>query len=207
MARKRDEGFEDRQQRIIDGALEVFARKGFQEATNRDIADSAGLGSPGLLYHYFKDKADLFKQVIEQRIPMLQLTSHPEELARLAPEEGLLRIGSTFLQVLDSPARISMMKLVLSESARRPAVARLFNELGPSRVLPFVARFLEGQMEAGRLRRTYPVLAARSFMGPLLLFVITRVILQQPEALAMQPDHVVAFTVETFLRGMRPEDG
>ncbi|HBE34387.1 MAG TPA: TetR family transcriptional regulator, partial [Cyanobacteria bacterium UBA11368] len=33
--------FERRRQQIIDGALEVFASKGFEKATNKDIAQAA----------------------------------------------------------------------------------------------------------------------------------------------------------------------
>jgi len=44
-----------RRQQIIDGALQVFASK---KATNGILAAS-GIGSPGLIYHYW-DKATCF---------------------------------------------------------------------------------------------------------------------------------------------------
>ncbi|MDF5718561.1 MAG: TetR/AcrR family transcriptional regulator [Rhizonema sp. NSF051] len=68
-----EQGFEGRRQQIIHGALQVFASKGFDSATNKDIAAASGIGSPGLSYHYFKDKYDLLQQVVEQRMPLLQL--------------------------------------------------------------------------------------------------------------------------------------
>ena len=55
-----EQDFESRRQQIIDGALQVFASKGFEKATNKDIAVASGIGSPGLIYHYFKDKCDSF---------------------------------------------------------------------------------------------------------------------------------------------------
>ena len=61
----RDESdYEQRRQQIIDGALQVFASKGFERATNKEIARAAKVRSPGLIYHYFKDKGDLFQQVV-----------------------------------------------------------------------------------------------------------------------------------------------
>jgi len=72
MPRRDDQEFEDRRQQIISGALTVFSEKGFEKATNKDIAQAAGIRSPGLIYHYFKDKGDLLRQVIEQRSPALQ---------------------------------------------------------------------------------------------------------------------------------------
>lgn len=69
-----------RRQQIIDGALAVFARFGFKRAANRDIACAAGNGSPGLIYHYFKDKADLLYHVIRERMPLIPLVDRLEQL-------------------------------------------------------------------------------------------------------------------------------
>lgn len=47
-----------RRQQIIDAAYRCFARKGFHQATMRDIYEEAGL-SPGAVYHYFESKHDI----------------------------------------------------------------------------------------------------------------------------------------------------
>jgi AcrR family transcriptional regulator len=44
-----------RRQQIIDAAYRCFARKGFHQATMRDIYEEADL-SPGAVYHYFDSK-------------------------------------------------------------------------------------------------------------------------------------------------------
>jgi TetR/AcrR family transcriptional regulator, fatty acid metabolism regulator protein len=44
---------------IIQAAIEVFGRKGFQAATITEIAQSAGVAE-GSIYQYFKNKEDLF---------------------------------------------------------------------------------------------------------------------------------------------------
>jgi AcrR family transcriptional regulator len=88
-----EQDFESRRQQIIDGALRVFASKGFEKATNKDIAEKSGIGSPGLIYHYFKDKSDLFRQVVEQRLPLLQLLSHSDDIMTKAPYDALTSLG------------------------------------------------------------------------------------------------------------------
>ncbi|NIW45213.1 MAG: TetR family transcriptional regulator, partial [Gammaproteobacteria bacterium] len=50
----RQQIFETRREEIIDAALRVFSEKGFNAATNKDIAKAAGIRSPGLIYHYFE---------------------------------------------------------------------------------------------------------------------------------------------------------
>ena len=81
-----EQDYEARRQQIIDGALQVFASEGFEKATNKDIARAAHINSPGLIYHYFKDKTDLFRQVIERCIDMTE-----EDLAVWS--DGARRLG------------------------------------------------------------------------------------------------------------------
>ncbi|HEY9651524.1 MAG TPA: TetR/AcrR family transcriptional regulator, partial [Coleofasciculaceae cyanobacterium] len=127
MASRDEQDFESRRQQIIDGALQVFSKKGFEKATNKDIAVASQIGSPGLIYHYFKDKNDLFRQVVEQRIPMLQLLTRSEEIMTLPPQEALTLVASAFLKVVENPTAIALMKLILGEAVRQPMVAEMVN--------------------------------------------------------------------------------
>jgi AcrR family transcriptional regulator len=51
-------------QRIIDAARAVFAERGFDVATNREIADAAGMTAAALYYH-FDSKGELYRAVYE----------------------------------------------------------------------------------------------------------------------------------------------
>src|SRR3712207_4670258 len=138
----RDEhDYESRRQQIIDGALEVFSTKGFEQATNKDIAQAASIGSPGLIYHYFKDKADLLQRVLEERAPVLQLIAHADELMDLPPRDVLQRLGRAYVDTMTNPPAVKLFKLVLGESIRRPIVADMLNRVGPARGLHFLSRY------------------------------------------------------------------
>ena len=101
MVRRKGEDHQVRKQQILDAALEVFAQKGYIRATNSDIARAAGIRSPGLIYHYFRDKRDLLDQVMQLRMPVLQLVSAPSELKELPPRELLTRFAHSFLSALE----------------------------------------------------------------------------------------------------------
>ncbi len=195
--------FERRRQQIIDGALQVFSSKGFEKATNKDIAEAAGIGSPGLIYHYFKDKGDLFRQVVEQRAPVLQLLTRSDTMMVLPPREALTLLGNAFLKILDNRSAVALFKLMLGEAIRRPAIAEMLNAIGPGRGFGFLTHYLEQQMDAGVLRRMDPGAAVRCFFGPLITFLLTREVFPQPDAPTLSPDTMVATAVDVFLQGMQ----
>ena len=53
----------DKRRRIIDGAIKVLGRKGYQYATVAEIAAEAGV-SKGLVHVYFQSKLDILLEVI-----------------------------------------------------------------------------------------------------------------------------------------------
>ena len=206
MASRDEQEFETRRQQIIDGALQVFAEKGFDKATNKDIAQAANIGSPGLIYHYFKDKSDLLQQVFNERMPLLQLLNHTEEMMALSPRDALTLFAKTYLQEVDNPESMALMKMMLSEATRRPLVAEIFNRIGPGRAFAFLTRYLTKQMEAGVLRWMDPGAAARCFVGPLIAFIFAREVFPQPDAQTLTTETMVKTLVEVFLQGMKPSE-
>jgi AcrR family transcriptional regulator len=61
----KDEYKEEARKRILDAALEVVKKKGYQSITLDDIAGEVGV-TKGTLYLYFKNKEDLFKNVFHE---------------------------------------------------------------------------------------------------------------------------------------------
>jgi AcrR family transcriptional regulator len=197
-----DEDYESKRQQIIDGALQVFAARGFENATNKEIARAAGIGSPGLIYHYFKDKADLFDEVLAHRAPVFQLISRGEALMDRPPREVLTIFAHSFIRSLENLAAVAVLKVMLAEAIRRPAVAEVFNHAGPGRGFAFLSRYLARQMEQGTLRRMDPGAAARCFAGPLLAYILTREVFRQPDSATLSAETMAATAVEIFLQGM-----
>ena len=55
---------EQTRQRIIDAAMQLFARKGFHHTSIADLAQAAGL-TKGALYHHFENKGALLYAVLQ----------------------------------------------------------------------------------------------------------------------------------------------
>ncbi|OKP95156.1 TetR/AcrR family transcriptional regulator [Paenibacillus sp. P46E] len=65
----------DKQDRIINAALQEFALKGYQNASTNEIVKQAGI-SKGLLFHYFNNKKDLYLFLFDYFIEMLMEEIH-----------------------------------------------------------------------------------------------------------------------------------
>ena len=70
----------DKRERILRGAVKVFAKKGFYASRVNEIARAAGVAD-GTIYLYFKNKDDVLTSLFEDRIARL-LTLLREEVER-----------------------------------------------------------------------------------------------------------------------------
>jgi len=192
----------DRRQQILEAALRVFSIKGFERTTNKDIAEAAGGISPGLIYHYFKDKQDLLFSILQERAPIVQLAAHPEQLMELPPREGLALIGEAYLRAAKIPGTIAVGRILISEALRFPQLAELVYQGAISRIFGLVSHYLEHQVALGRLRPHNTGIATRAFVGQFVVHIVAREFLHQPEAIATSDEEVIATAVEIFLHGL-----
>jgi AcrR family transcriptional regulator len=70
LARRQETERQERRDRILEAARTVFFKKGYLGATIRDIAYEAAL-SPGLIYHYFDNKDDIYGAICEEAFKVL----------------------------------------------------------------------------------------------------------------------------------------
>src|SRR5687767_860862 len=93
-------GNQDTREAILAAARKAFSERGFDGASIRAIATSAGV-DPALVHHYFGNKDQLF-------LATMQMPINPNDFLPKVFEPGIDGIGErivrTFLGVWDSPA-------------------------------------------------------------------------------------------------------
>jgi len=198
----RDEEYQRKRQQIIDGALAVFSEKGFDKATNQDIAEAAGIASPGLIYHYFESKADLLRQAMSSRAPLLQSVIRNDALLTMAPREALTLIGSAFLEALNNPDNLRLFRVIMAEALRTSSATEAWHRTSSLPVKHGLVRYLDAKMQAGELRRANPEAAANCFLGSFLLYVLSSELFGPADAPGLAQDTRVATAGEIFLRGV-----
>ncbi len=191
----------ERRQQIIDGALAVFAEKGFDKATNQDIAEAAGIGSPGLIYHYFGSKGDLLREVIANRAAMLQEFTRNAQLFEMAPREALRYFGFAFLKALSTPENRRVFRVVMNESHRNPEVTEAWRQSSSKPFRSALVGYLAQASQTGKLRELDPEVAADCFLGPFVLYALSGMVFG--DATSRPSTEVMMDTVvEIFMRGV-----
>ena len=193
---------EDRRDQIIDAAMRIFAQKGFIKATNKDIAREAAI-TPGLIYYYFESKEALLKAIIETRSPAQLMTTLPPQAFELPPESFLRLMILRALSIVESENFINLIRMLIPEIIHNPEMAPNTVSIFP-RVLGFLGKYFEAQMEKGALRQTDGVLIAQITIGAVLGFVLRRQIVRDPVALAYTHQQIAEIVSETVLQGILP---
>ena len=85
--RKRTRIQREKEELILEAALDVFSSRGFRGSTIDQIANKAGLSKPNLLY-YFRTKEDIHRELIDQTLeswlaPLHQLNPDGEPIAEI----------------------------------------------------------------------------------------------------------------------------
>lgn len=89
-------------QRILDAALKLFAREGYDATPIKRIAQEAQIAQ-GLLYHYFESKEDLLRAIFTECMAQVQDSfSHGQEGSK--PTERLERLVRRSFEIVRANA-------------------------------------------------------------------------------------------------------
>jgi AcrR family transcriptional regulator len=108
---KRRRSREETRQKLLDAALAVFARHGFERATVDEIVRQAGF-SKGAFYVHFESKEDLFWEILRGRIAAAQESLRQAIEPGLGVQEAQRRILAT---LFDTRAREPLSPAVYYE--------------------------------------------------------------------------------------------
>jgi len=97
MARPQAADYEDKREAILDGAAELFAKRGFAGASLSDLADATGF-SKSSLYHYFGDKQAILYQAMRAHLEKLTRIADDAFDGKGAPAEQLRRFARATMQ-------------------------------------------------------------------------------------------------------------
>lgn len=158
-------GGPDKRERILRGAIKVFARKGFYATRVSEIAQAAGVAD-GTIYLYFKNKDDVLVCIFEDRITKLLEVLRREIAESTSFEERMRRIVGLQLGLLEGQrdlAEVITVNLRQSSRLLKQYATPLFVEY-----LEVLASVIaDGQREGVVRADAHPRILARALFGAL----------------------------------------
>ncbi len=192
-----------KRRQIVEGAREIFLSRGFDAASMMDIAKAAGV-SKGTLYVYFKDKDELFADIVRGECIMQADGVFEFDHTDHDVEAVLLQHGKAFVRAVAVPSRLSSWRTVIAIAERMPDLGRKVYETGPARGVASLAAYLKAQTEAGILAVDDYEIAAAQFIETCHAGMLKPMLFNfGPPPTQERIDHVVGIAVRTFLAAYR----
>jgi AcrR family transcriptional regulator len=139
-----------RRDAILDAALDEFSARGFEGARLDDVAKRAGVAK-GTIYLYFADKETLFFDLIRSRMSPV-VGGIETALATDFPLPFILdRVIELLVREVFGTQRQHLVRLIISEGPRFPALAEFYYREILSRILDAVRGLLRRALERGEL--------------------------------------------------------
>ena len=200
---------ESRKEQILEAALDCFAKYGYEGATNKVIAEAAGMKSAALIYHYFPGKEALFQACLERVSAFETMRALLEEHQDDPPNVYLRRVGRAYLALMREDERLAKLALmVFSAIQSHPELPPLaLRRVIPALFLP-LATYLQRQADAGALRPLPTLSTLMQFFSPLVFRAVTNHLPPGVWPLPVESDEAyIENLVRIFLDGARRRDG
>ena len=161
----------ERRAAIIEAALEEFIARGFAATRLDDIAKRAGVAK-GTIYLHFKDKESMFEELV--RIVIVPVV---ERLTSLPPPAGSVRdlveaFATHFLREVANTRRGDLVRLIVAEGPRFPAVADFYYREVVSRGIAGMRALIELGIARGEIRQKELARFPQILVAPALIAVI-----------------------------------
>ena len=181
---------ENRRNQLLDIALALFAERGIENVSIKDLAAEAQVAQ-GLIYYYFESKEALLEAVFQRYNPFPQVRAIIEQMSGMPIQEGLLLFTHGLAMLM--PEKRNIFRILLREliSPR----TNLLTQALPSQeeTVKQLVQYFQGRITAGELKPHQPVIPIQMLISS---FLISLVAEQSLELLGPQ-------LVEIILDGIR----
>ena len=190
----------DRQASIISAAAALFAAKGFNGTTTREIAKTAGI-SEALVFKYFPTKRALYAAILAEKVQISQLMDSVEAAAEKRDDLRVFTLVASFR--IHRGADPSLLRLLLFSALEGHELSDMFFRNRHRVFYEYLAGYIRRRSQEGAFRCLDPLLAAQAFVGMVVYHRILHEIFKVSSHCT--PEEAVAGYVEVFLDGLRAD--
>ncbi|MCB0063756.1 MAG: TetR/AcrR family transcriptional regulator [Caldilineaceae bacterium] len=176
MPTARTAGGEATRQAIIDASYGLFTARGYHATSMRDIAAAAGI-TAGSIYNHFSDKEQIVKEVLLAYHPFMKVLPVLQQVEGQTVSELVHDAARRIMHEVDAnPGVLNLVAIELVE-LKGQHIQELLETM-----FPLVRGFLTKVYSSGEaIRPPVPLTFFRAFLGQLLGYAFTRMVLDNSQ--------------------------
>ena len=156
---------------LLSPPLEEFIARGFTATRLDDIAKRAGVAK-GTIYLHFKDKESMFEELIRTAIVPLVGTLTGPPPAGASIRDALEGFAKVFIQEIATTRRGDIVRLIIAEGPRFPAIADFYYREVISRGLAGMRALIELAVARGEIRSAELARFPQIMVAPAIVAVV-----------------------------------
>jgi len=196
---------ERREKQILDAALLVFSRQGFDKATVSDITREAGI-AVGTIYNYYPSKRELFVAVVKSLVITPSLLELIDRLPKGDITVTFRHIMQNRFELIDSNL-VSHIPNLMAEVQRDPELKAIWAKQFIQPLLSNMEEVYSKSVTSGKFRYIKPAIAVRCVGGMILGFLMLK--MMEGDASPMNrfsEDEIVPSMINLILHGLLDEN-
>lgn len=186
----------------MEVAASLFAKKGFNRTTTKELARQAGV-SEAMIFKHFSSKEKLYSSILDlkarQADPLTDIKEAAANQDDQAIFEGLAK--HYFFRVEKDP---DFIRLLLFSALEHHKLADSFVNNHVLRIHQFLSQYIEGRIAQGTFRKVDPLTAARSFIGMVSHHLLSQEVFGMKKGFWPEKDEAISTFVTIFLKGIQP---
>ena len=161
----------ERRAAIVEAAMEEFIARGFAATRLDDVAKRAGVAK-GTIYLHFTDKESMFEELIRTAIvPLIGgITMAPPTGGTV--RDAIERFAETFIHEIVATRRGDIIRLIVAEGPRFPAIADFYFREVVSKGLTGIRALIELAIARGEIRQARLAQYPQLLVAPAIVAVI-----------------------------------
>jgi AcrR family transcriptional regulator len=186
---------------VEDAAIELFLEQGYHATSMRQIAKRARLALGGI-YNHFSSKDEIFEAIILDKHPYKRILPLILQAEGKTVEEFLKNAAD--IAITELASHQYFIKLMLIEIVEFNGIhgSKMIKEIAP-KVLPVFEKIVKSRKN---LRVTHPALLMRSFIGMVLSYLLTDIVISNSILKSLMPKNAMDTYVDIYLHGiLKPE--
>jgi len=185
-------------QRILQAAQRLFASRGYDGTTTRDLASTAGVAE-GTLFRHFENKKAILIEVATQGWVEI-LTDLLTELSEMGSYKAVAQVMRR--RMLRMRESADMMKVCFTEAQFHPELRDRIQSDVIVKMTDVAEAFFQTAMDRGIYRRTNPKIVAQVFLGMFAIAGFSHETVMAPGASVKDMQEMAEGIADIFLNGV-----